>query len=117
MPKSEKIKGKDYVCLDQVTYSAYDKSSLEQVKNNLVGGKIDTEALNNNGVLLINRNEVSKKNGGRVVADITKYKVGDKIRIPRTKDKFYPQMEENKKLDLKGEFKQGVEKEILLNLL
>lgn len=39
MPKSEKIKGKDYVCLDQVTYSAYDKSSLEQVKNNLVGGK------------------------------------------------------------------------------
>ncbi|MBD5643830.1 ABC transporter permease [Clostridium botulinum] len=110
MPKSEKIKGKDYVCLDQVTYSAYDKSSLEQVKNNLVGGKIDTEALNNNGVLLINRNEVSKKNGGRVVADITKYKVGDKIRIPRTKDKFYPQMEGNKKLDLKGEFKQGVEK-------
>ncbi|ABS41799.1 FtsX-like permease family protein [Clostridium botulinum] len=110
MPKSEKIKGKDYVCLDQVTYSAYDKSSLEQVKNNLVGGKIDTEALNNNGVLLINRNEVSKKNGGRVVADITKYKVGDKIRIPRTKDKFYSEMEGNKKLDLKGEFKQGVEK-------
>ncbi|MHB9926004.1 ABC transporter permease [Clostridium botulinum] len=110
MPKSEKIKGKDYVCLDQVTYSAYDKSSFEEVKNNLADGKIDTEALNNNGVLLINRNEVSKKNGGRVVADITKYKVGDKIRIPRTKDKFYPQMGENKKLDLKGEFKQGVEK-------
>ncbi|KEJ00193.1 ABC transporter permease [Clostridium botulinum A2B7 92] len=110
MPKSEKIKGKDYVCLDQVTYSAYDKSSFEEVKNNLADGKIDTEALNNNGVLLINRNEVSKKNGGRVVADITKYKVGDKIRIPRTKDKFYPQMEENKKFDLKGEFKQGVEK-------
>ncbi|RHW65845.1 ABC transporter permease [Clostridium botulinum] len=116
MPKSEKIKGKDYVCLDQVTYSAYDKSSLEQVKNNLVGGKIDTEALNNNGVLLINRNEVSKKNGGKVVADITKYKVGDKIRIPRTKDKFYSEMEENKKLDLKGEFKQGIEKEDFIEL-
>ncbi|MBD5561641.1 ABC transporter permease [Clostridium botulinum] len=116
MPKSEKIKGKDYVCLDQVTYSAYDKSSFEEVKNNLADGKIDTEALNNNGVLLINRNEVSKKNGGKVVADITKYKVGDKIRIPRTKDKFYSEMEENKKLDLKGEFKQGIEKEDFIEL-
>ncbi|HBJ2614597.1 TPA: FtsX-like permease family protein [Clostridium botulinum] len=110
MPKSEKIKGKDYVCLDNIAYSAYDKASFEEAKNNLVDGKIDIKALDNNGVLLINRNEITKKNGGKVISDITKYKVGDKIRIPRTKDKFYPERGEEKKIDLKEEYKQGIEK-------
>nr|WP_031369811.1 FtsX-like permease family protein [Clostridium botulinum] len=110
VPKSEKIRGKDYVCLDNIAYSAYDKASFEEAKNNLVEGKIDIKALDNNGVLLINRNEVTKKNGGKVISDITKYKVGDKIRIPRTKDKFYPERGEEKKIDLKEEYKQGIEK-------
>ena len=110
MPKSEKIKGKDYVCLDNIAYSSYDKASFEEAKNNLVEGKIDIKALDNNGVLLINRNEITKKNGGKVISDITKYKVGDKIRIPRTKDKFYPERGEEKKIDLKEEYKQGIEK-------
>ncbi len=116
MPKSEKIKGKDYACLDNVAYSAYDKASFKEVKNNLVDGKIDTEALNNNGVLLINRNDVGNKKGGKVVADITKYKIGDKIKIPRTKSKFYPNKGERKNINLKAEFKQGIEKEDFIEL-
>lgn len=32
MPESEKIKGKDYVCLDNIAYSAYDKASFEEAK-------------------------------------------------------------------------------------
>lgn len=110
IPKSEKIKGKDFVCLDNIAYSSYDKASFEEAKNNLVDGKVDIKALDNNGVLLINRNEITKKNGGKVISDITKYKVGDKIRIPRTKNKFYPERGEEKKIDLKEEFKQGIEK-------
>ncbi|EJO5348981.1 ABC transporter permease [Clostridium botulinum] len=116
VPKSEKIKGKDYVCLDNIAYSSYDKASFQDAKDNLIYGKIDMKALNNNGVLLINRNEVTKKSGGRVVADITKYKVGDKIKIPRSKTKFYPEEKGNKKVDLKGEYKKAIEKQDFVEL-
>ncbi|WP_251862555.1 FtsX-like permease family protein [Clostridium sp. Marseille-Q2269] len=111
MPEGEKIKGKDYVFLDNISYSAYDDAAFSEAKKSIIEGKIDKKALDNNGVILINRNEVTKNNGGKVIANITKYKVGDKIKIQKTKDKFYPVDRQDKgKVDLKGQSKKALEK-------
>lgn len=88
-PGIEKIKGKEYSLIENAFYASYDKNSFELAKVELGEGKIDIDELNKGGVLLINRNQVSNSKGQKVISNITKYKVGDKIRIPNTKEIFY----------------------------
>ncbi|WP_050608005.1 ABC transporter permease [Clostridium niameyense] len=107
-PTSEKIKNENYVSL-YAFYTSYDYNSLKLAKNNLKAGNVDIDALNKNGVLIIDTNKISKKNGGKIVSNITKYKVGDKIKIPKSKEMFYPSPFENKKVDLNKPYKQSIE--------
>nr|WP_205598671.1 ABC transporter permease [Clostridium niameyense] len=107
-PTSEKIKNENYVSL-YAYYTCYDHNSLKLAKNNLKAGNVDIDALNKNGVLIIDTNKISKKNGGKIVSNITKYKVGDKIKIPKSKEMFYPSPFENKKVDLNKPYKQSIE--------
>lgn len=107
-PEIEKINGKDYALMNNVKYSSYDKNSLELAKNDLEEGKIDIDELNKGGVLLINRNDISKNNGEKVISNITNYKVGDKIKIPKTKNVFHL-MNEDGNTDIHKENKKTIE--------
>lgn len=83
------IEGTDFVATVNTKMSFYDDNALELSKKYLIDGKIDKNALNNMGVLLVNKNRVIVGTGSReVTADYSTYKVGDKIVVPKID--YYP---------------------------
>ncbi|WP_032120549.1 ABC transporter permease [Clostridium amazonitimonense] len=113
-PETYNIGGKNYAALKEVSYGSYDSISLEEIKKHIIEGKIDEKDLNNEGVVLIDRNIVvnqNKETGQKVIENITKYKVGDKIRIPKVEHTF--QGEENSEgdsIDFEKENREAIEK-------
>ncbi len=114
-PTSYSANDKDYMPIENVAYSSYDNLSLEEIKKHIIEGKIDENDLNNGGVILIDRNIVIKqgnKGGQRIIEDMTNYKVGDKIKIPKTKHPFHEEENgEDIKIDFEKESEESVEKD------
>jgi lysyl-tRNA synthetase class II len=85
-----------------VNLRSYSDSALDLCNNHLISGKIDKTQLDNMGVIIVNRNKdkVNKKN---VIADFSKYKVGDVIKIPKLIPKLqdYTSEELTQKLEQK----------------
>jgi putative ABC transport system permease protein len=72
-----------FVYVSDLVTAGYDRNSLNKMKKHLVEGSIDEAALNNGGVLIIQRNKGRSSSGRAVYENLTTYKVGDKINIPR----------------------------------
>lgn len=85
----ERLKSyKDFIRVNNCDISPYDDNAFELAKNYISSGEIDKQKLNDNGVLIINKNEdyVPDKHGNRrVFKNYSTYKVGDKITIPKMK--------------------------------
>ncbi|MFL0249477.1 ABC transporter permease [Clostridium neuense] len=78
----------NFISLNDSNISSYDDTALNLAEKYISSGEIDKEKLNDNGVLIVNKNKVSvsDKNGHRnVYKDYSNYKVGDKITIPKMK--------------------------------
>lgn len=78
---------------------SYNDSAIELCNSHLISGKIDRAKLDNMGVIIVNRNKV-KINKKHVIADFTRYKVGDEIKILKLQN--YSNEELSKKLGQKS---------------
>lgn len=114
-PTAYSANDKDYIPIQGVSYCSYDKISLEEIKKHIIEGKIDEDNLNDGGVILIDRNIVIKqgnKGGQRIIEDMTNYKVGDKIKIPKVKHPFIGEENgEDIEIDFEKESEESVEKD------
>lgn len=90
------LEGTDFVNAGNTAMSFYDDNGFEAAKKYLLDGKIDKNALNDMGVLLINKNRViGEPINKEITADFSTYKVGDKIIVPKIK--AYPFASEDEK--------------------
>lgn len=62
-----------------------DDKGFDVIKGHLVEGKIDLDALKKGGVVLIDGEKTRNEDGSVEIVRSTKYKVGDKIKIPKLK--------------------------------
>lgn len=87
--RGETVKNyKDFISVNDSIISLYDDNALNLAKKYICSGEVEKEKLNNNGVLIVNKNKIrlSDKNGDRnVYENYSNYKVGDKIKIPKMK--------------------------------
>jgi putative ABC transport system permease protein len=60
------------------------EKELKLAEQYLVDGKIDMEALKNGGVILIDSKKITNKEQSKEIIRATNYKVGDKIKIPKS---------------------------------
>lgn len=81
------VEGTNFTAMPNMMVMSYDDDILKLAGKHLISGRIDKNALNNMGVLLINSNrvisEVNGKSGKVVKIDFSSYKVGDKIVVPQ----------------------------------
>lgn len=73
---------KGYVEINSNLYGISGKNELNNIKDLVVEGSLDYDKLMNNGVILVDGLKVIDKDGNKVIARLTDYKVGDKVRIP-----------------------------------
>ncbi|WP_234123668.1 ABC transporter permease [Clostridium hydrogenum] len=72
-----------------IDISLYDDNALELAKKYISSGEINKDKLNNNGVLIVNKNKIQtsdRKENKKVFENYSTYKVGDKIVIPKMKN-------------------------------
>ncbi|HEY5525775.1 MAG TPA: FtsX-like permease family protein, partial [Clostridium sp.] len=62
------------------------EKELKLAEQYLLEGKIDMEALKNDGVILIDSTKITNEDGSKEIIRATNYKVGDKIKIPKLKN-------------------------------
>jgi len=81
-------KYKDFIRINNSNISLYEDNALNLAKKYISSGEIDKEKLNDNGVLIVNKNKMriyDRHDNRNVFKDYSNYKVGDKITIPKMK--------------------------------
>lgn len=65
------------------TYVGRGIKELEVCKDYIIEGKLNEEALNNGGVILVDGTVIRNEKGEKEIIRLTNYKVGDKIKVQR----------------------------------
>lgn len=76
----------NYTEIPFVTTLASPDNGVKLNERNIVEGKLDMDAIKNGGIILIDGYKTTDRGGQVKIVRMTKYKVGDKIRIPKAKN-------------------------------
>ena len=77
---------KDYAFIHNFRIIGFDNEALKLCEKTLLDGKIDINALDNMGIILVNKNVVINNKSKEIKENFSTYKVGDIIKLPKTSD-------------------------------
>ncbi|WP_055669186.1 ABC transporter permease [Desnuesiella massiliensis] len=77
---------KDYAFIHNFRIMGFDNEALKLCEKTLLDGKIDIDALDNMGIILVNKNVVINNKSKEIKENFSTYKVGDIIKLPKTSD-------------------------------